>query len=144
MVCRTGRSDLGRDRRRGAGRGVALGAVPRRGALSASLRLPADERRSLVAAAYARARWAPCFRQPRAMWLVKVAGPVLRRLPAETAHRAAIAALKIAPPARAPPPDPRLSVEALGVKFPNPLGLAAGFDKNAEVPEAMLRLGFGF
>jgi dihydroorotate dehydrogenase len=76
--------------------------------------------------------------------LAKVAGPVLRRLPAETAHRAAINGLKIAPPAHAPSSDPRLSVEVLGLKFPNPLGLAAGFDKNAEVPGAMLRLGFGF
>ena len=78
------------------------------------------------------------------MRLVKVAGSVLRRLPAETAHRAAIVGLKIAPPAKAPPSDPRLSVEALGLRFPNPLGLAAGFDKNAEVPGAMLGLGFGF
>jgi dihydroorotate dehydrogenase len=78
------------------------------------------------------------------MRLAKIAGPVLRRLPAETAHRAAINGLKIAPPARAPSSDPRLSVEALGLKFPNPLGLGAGFDKNAEVPGAMLRLGFGF
>src|ERR1700722_531852 len=78
------------------------------------------------------------------MRLAKVAGPVLKRLPAETAHRAAINGLKIAPPAQAPSSDPRLSVEILGLKFPNPLGLAAGFDKNAEVPGAMLRLGFGF
>jgi len=78
------------------------------------------------------------------MRLAKVAGPVLRRLPAETAHRAAINGLKIAPPAQAPSSDPRLAVEILGLKFPNPLGLAAGFDKNAEVPGAMLRLGFGF
>jgi dihydroorotate dehydrogenase len=78
------------------------------------------------------------------MRLARVAGPVLRRLPAETAHRAAINGLKIAPPAQAPSSDPRLSVEVLGLKFPNPLGLAAGFDKNAEVPGAMLRLGFGF
>ena len=42
------------------------------------------------------------------------------------------------------PSDPRLAVEALGLRFPNPLGLAAGFDKDAEVPGAMLRLGFGF
>jgi dihydroorotate dehydrogenase len=76
--------------------------------------------------------------------LAKVAGPVLRRLPAETAHRAAINALKIAPPARTSPFDPRLAVEVLGLRFPNPLGLAAGFDKNAEVPGAMLALGFGF
>ena len=45
---------------------------------------------------------------------------------------------------QAPSSDPRLPVEVLGLKFPNPLGLAAGFDKDAEVPGAMLRLGFGF
>ena len=78
------------------------------------------------------------------MSLAKVASPVLNRLPAETAHRAAINVLKIAPPARTPSSVPRLAVEVLGLKFPNPLGLAAGFDKNAEVPGAMLRLGFGF
>ena len=78
------------------------------------------------------------------MRLAKVTGPVLKRLPAETAHRAAINALKIAPPSKTPPADPRLAVEILGLRFPNPLGLAAGFDKNAEVPGAMLSLGFGF
>jgi dihydroorotate dehydrogenase len=76
--------------------------------------------------------------------LAKVAIPVLNRLPAETAHRAAINALKIAPPSRMPAADPRLAVEILGLRFSNPLGLAAGFDKNAEVPGATLRLGFGF
>jgi dihydroorotate dehydrogenase len=76
--------------------------------------------------------------------LAKVAGPVLNRLPAETAHRAAINALKFTPAAKTPPADPRLAVEVLGLRFPNPLGLAAGFDKNAEVPGAMLALGFGF
>jgi dihydroorotate dehydrogenase len=69
--------------------------------------------------------------------------PFVKRLPPEMAHRTAILGLKVAPPrpARA---DPRLAVDVLGLKFPNPLGLAAGFDKNAEVPGAMLRLGFGF
>jgi dihydroorotate dehydrogenase len=37
-----------------------------------------------------------------------------------------------------------LAVRAFGLKFPNPIGLAAGFDKNAQVPDALLRLGFGF
>jgi len=37
-----------------------------------------------------------------------------------------------------------LAVRAFGLDFPNPIGLAAGFDKNAEVPGAMLRMGFGF
>ncbi len=40
--------------------------------------------------------------------------------------------------------DPMLQTMVAGLDFPNPLGLAAGFDKNAEVPDAMLRLGFGF
>ena len=40
--------------------------------------------------------------------------------------------------------DPRLNVRAFGLNFPNPVGVAAGFDKNGEVPDALLRLGFGF
>ncbi len=46
-------------------------------------------------------------------------------------------------PAPAPSP-PELAVEAFGLRFPNPVGLAAGFDKHAEVPDQALRLGFGF
>jgi dihydroorotate dehydrogenase len=42
------------------------------------------------------------------------------------------------------PDDERLAVSALDLTFPNPIGLAAGFDKDAEVPEQMLRFGFGF
>lgn len=70
--------------------------------------------------------------------------PLLHGLDAETAHRLTIRALALAPPGAVPKPDPRLAVTAFGVDFPNPLGLAAGFDKNAEVPDAMLALGFGF
>ena len=70
--------------------------------------------------------------------------PLVKLLPPETAHRAAILGLKLAPPPAARRPDLRLAVAAFGLDFPNPLGLAAGFDKNAEVPGAMLRLGFGF
>ena len=40
--------------------------------------------------------------------------------------------------------DHKLAVRAFGLNFPNPIGMAAGFDKNAEVPDALLRLGFGF
>jgi dihydroorotate dehydrogenase len=76
--------------------------------------------------------------------LAQIAEFLIRLLPPETAHRAAIAGLKIAPPRSARPCDPRLAVVGLGLRFPNPLGLAAGFDKNAEVPGAMLNLGFGF
>ncbi len=73
-----------------------------------------------------------------------LARPWLARLPPETAQRAAIAALKFAPRGLTKPRDPRLAVDALGLKFPHPIGLAAGFDKSAEVPEALLALGFAF
>jgi dihydroorotate dehydrogenase len=76
--------------------------------------------------------------------LADLALSALKLLPAETAHRAAIRAMKVAPPASRAPCHSRLGVEVLGLKFPNPLGLAAGFDKNAEIPGAMLALGFGF
>ncbi len=71
---------------------------------------------------------------------------LLRLLPAETAHRATLSLLKAGQallPLREPT-DARLVVEAFGLHFPNPVGLAAGFDKDAEVPYAMARFGFGF
>jgi dihydroorotate dehydrogenase len=70
--------------------------------------------------------------------------PLLFALDPEVAHRAAIVALKSGLVPRAPPSDPRLRRHVLGLDFPNPVGLAAGFDKNAEVPDAVLALGFGF
>jgi len=73
-----------------------------------------------------------------------IALPLLRLLDAEDAHRATIAALKLIPPRAPQTDDPRLAVPAFGLDFPNPIGLAAGFDKNAEVPDAMLGFGFGF
>lgn len=74
-----------------------------------------------------------------------LASSLLRRFfDAEDAHLLAVAALKLLPPRRPPRDDPRLAVHAFGLDFPNPLGLAAGFDKNAEVPDALLGLGFGF
>ena len=76
--------------------------------------------------------------------LFGLATPLLRRLDPEDAHRATIAALKLLPPRAPTPDDPRLAVPAFGLDFPNPVGLAAGFDKDAEVPDAMLGLGFGF
>ncbi|HEY4927133.1 MAG TPA: quinone-dependent dihydroorotate dehydrogenase [Roseiarcus sp.] len=69
--------------------------------------------------------------------------PFLQKLEPETAHRAAIAALRIAA-AAAPRCDPNLSVAAFGLTFANPLGMAAGFDKNAEAPRGLLGAGFGF
>ncbi|MGV1763834.1 quinone-dependent dihydroorotate dehydrogenase [Agrobacterium rhizogenes] len=63
----------------------------------------------------------------------------------ETAHGMSIAALKsgLVPTCRVSN-DPRLRQTVAGLDFANPLGMAAGYDKNAEVPEALLKLGFGF
>ena len=70
--------------------------------------------------------------------------PLLRTLDPETAHALALNALKLAPLPRPAPDDEKLRVDAFGLTFPSPVGLAAGFDKNAEVTDALFRLGFGF
>lgn len=70
--------------------------------------------------------------------------PLLRWFDPEDAHRMAIQGLKLLPPMRPRPDDPKLAVRAFGLNFPNPVGMAAGFDKSAEAPDALLRLGFGF
>ena len=63
----------------------------------------------------------------------------------ETAHGMSIAALRCGlPVAGRPIHNDRLKVSVCGIDFPNPLGMAAGYDKNAEVPDALLGLGFGF
>jgi dihydroorotate dehydrogenase len=72
------------------------------------------------------------------------ARPLLRMLDAEDAHRLAVYALKFPPIVKLVADDPRLAVRAFGLNFPNPIGMAAGFDKHAEVPDALLKLGFGF
>ena len=69
---------------------------------------------------------------------------LLFRFDPETAHGLSIAALKSGMFPAAPAPDPRLAVSVAGMGFPGPVGLAAGYDKNAEVPDAILRLGFAF
>ena len=77
--------------------------------------------------------------------LFPIVGPILRRFDPETAHAITIRALAtgLMPGPRAAD-DPVLRIRLWNRDFANPLGLAAGFDKNAEVPDAMLRLGFGF
>jgi len=70
--------------------------------------------------------------------------PLLRWFDPEDAHRMAIRGLRLLPPVRLKPDDPKLAVRAFGLNFPNPIGMAAGFDKSGEVPDALLRLGFGF
>ena len=81
------------------------------------------------------------------MSLYRIIKPLVFSLDAEAAHRATIAALKLRrgtgfPPE--PPRTPELEATVAGLKFPNPVGLAAGFDKDGEVPEQMLNFGFGF
>jgi dihydroorotate dehydrogenase len=71
--------------------------------------------------------------------------PWLNRLPPEMAHRVTILAMNSGLAGPAPiADDPILAVERFGLTFANPLGLAAGFDKNAEAVAATLKLGFGF
>ncbi len=86
--------------------------------------------------------------------LYSIARPLLFSLPPERAHHVAFGALRFAaamPGGRAllsalyaPPPDPALRIDTLGLSFPTPIGLAAGFDKDAIGFDALLALGFGF
>lgn len=75
--------------------------------------------------------------------LFRLLKPALFALDSETGHRLAIRGLA-AMPRRAPAAPGPLAVEVAGLAFPNPVGVAAGFDKDAEVPDALLGLGFGF
>lgn len=76
--------------------------------------------------------------------LFGLARPLIHKLDAETAHRLTVAALAAAPPLRPAADAPALCVEAFGLRFANPVGLAAGFDKHAEAVDGALGLGFGF
>nr|WP_294524800.1 quinone-dependent dihydroorotate dehydrogenase [uncultured Rhodopila sp.] len=77
--------------------------------------------------------------------LSSLAIPALHLLDPEQAHTLAIRALALGIAPRVPEPDhPALAVTVLGRRFGNPIGLAAGFDKNAAAGPALLRLGFGF
>ena len=78
------------------------------------------------------------------MALYKLLRPFAFALDAETAHRATIATLSLAPSLPLPSFAPELAQRLAGLEFPSPVGLAAGFDKDGEVPDAMLGLGFGF
>jgi dihydroorotate dehydrogenase len=77
-------------------------------------------------------------------FLDRLARPFLQALEPEDAHRVAVTMLKFAPLLQAPHDDPRLAMRVFGLNFPNPVGVAPGFDKNGEVPDALFRLGFGF
>jgi dihydroorotate dehydrogenase len=68
----------------------------------------------------------------------------MRVLDPEDAHNLAIKALRLMPRLKPAADADELRLRAFGLNFPNPIGLAAGFDKNALAPDAMLRMGFGF
>ncbi|MDJ0978513.1 MAG: quinone-dependent dihydroorotate dehydrogenase [Erythrobacter sp.] len=79
--------------------------------------------------------------------LFRLARPALFTLDSETGHRLAIAGLKALPKrslGSLPATTGATRIEVAGITFPNPVGVAAGFDKDAEVPDALLGLGFGF
>ena len=70
--------------------------------------------------------------------------PLLMALDAETAHRLTIWGLKRMRPRKLAPDDPILATRVFGLDFPNPVGIAAGFDKHGEVPLQLASLGLGF
>ncbi|MEA3081018.1 MAG: dihydroorotate dehydrogenase [Sphingomonadales bacterium] len=78
------------------------------------------------------------------MALYPLIRPLAFALDAETAHRMTIRALRLMPTGRPPDFPASLRTRVAGIDFPTPVGLAAGFDKDAEVPEEMLSFGFGF
>ncbi len=70
--------------------------------------------------------------------------PALFALDAERAHGLALTGLKVLPKGRPAAAGGPLAISVAGLAFPNPVGLAAGFDKDGEAPDAILGLGFGF
>lgn len=77
--------------------------------------------------------------------LSKLAQPFLLMMPPEQAHEATLVALeKGLYPRASGADDPRLSVKTLGLDFPNPIGMAPGFDKEGRVPDALIDIGFGY
>ena len=78
------------------------------------------------------------------MALYPLVRPLVFALDAERAHRLTIRALKAVPAGLPPREDRQLAVRVAGLDFPNPVGLAAGFDKDGEVPAQTLGFGFGF
>src|SRR5580692_8104102 len=123
-----------------------MGALPRQRSVSASVRRAAAIGSALGAAATRRDRRPAGFSGAKTVigLLDRLTRPFLRALDPEDAHGLAIKMLKFAPLPPAPRDDNRLASRVFGLNFPNPVGIAAGFDKNAEVPDALLRVGFGF
>src|SRR5262249_44261359 len=123
-----------------------MGGVARRRPVSAPLRRAAAAGGRGGEAAAAGGGRPACLSRAGAMigLLEAFPRPLLRLLDPEDAHRLAIRALAIPPFVKLVADEPRLAVRAFGLNFPNPVGMAAGFDKHAQVPHSPLRLGFGF
>ena len=84
-------------------------------------------------------------RYPMIPWISSAVLPLLHRIDPETVHNLALWSLRTGLLGRpSPPEDPMLATYALGLDFTNPIGLAAGFDKNAVAIAPLMRLGFGF
>src|SRR5712672_4775048 len=123
-----------------------MGAGARRCVVSPSLRGHALECGGLGKAPGAWRRRMPYLPGGCAMMglLDALARPLMGLMEAEKAHRFAVNALKWAPLSRPGDDDALLAIRAFGLNFSNPVGMAAGFDKHGEVPDALLRIGFGF
>ncbi len=78
------------------------------------------------------------------VWLAELGAKAMGAADAETAHHLTIRMLKKGWGPKVSLETPRLAMKVAGLSFPNVLGLAAGFDKNAEAADAALDLGFGF
>lgn len=76
--------------------------------------------------------------------LEKIAQKILQQLPAEVAHDAAIKMLSSSPARWCSKAKPENPVQLMGIDFPNPVGLAAGFDKNGDAIDGLQAMGFGF
>jgi dihydroorotate dehydrogenase len=77
-------------------------------------------------------------------WIFDLAPPLLSLLPPEQAHEATLKSLELGFIPRASADHPSLATRFAGLAVPNPVGVAAGFDKDARVPDALLALGCGF
>jgi dihydroorotate dehydrogenase len=76
--------------------------------------------------------------------LFNLAKPLIHKMDPEEAHLLTVKGLSFAPAFTGGKDDAVLGVEAFGFHFPNPVGIAAGFDKHAEAIDGVLRLGTGF
>src|SRR5262249_43736451 len=84
------------------------------------------------------------YRKPSVIRLLDLARPLTGLIDPQESHRLAINALKLLPSMKLGRDDKRLALSVFRLDFRNPIGIAAGFDKNADVPDAILGLGFGF